>query len=54
MLMQATKLEDIESLLTLKHLKRLRVDNCKRVKNINAVKKMNIPILEIVGTTPDE
>jgi hypothetical protein len=54
MLMQATKLEDIDDLLALKHIKRLRVDNCKRVKNINAVKTMNIPKLEIVGTTPDE
>ncbi|HWI93533.1 MAG TPA: hypothetical protein VNT20_19770 [Flavisolibacter sp.] len=53
MLMQTTKLEDIEDLLTLKHLKRLRIDNCKRVKNIDAVKKMNIPKLEIRGTTPD-
>jgi Leucine-rich repeat (LRR) protein len=54
MLMQTTKLEDIEDLLTLKHLKRLRIDNCKRVRNISAVKKMNVPKLEIVGTTPDD
>ncbi|SHF69230.1 leucine-rich repeat domain-containing protein [Flavisolibacter ginsengisoli] len=54
MLMQTTKLEDIEDLLTLKHLKRLRIDNCKRVRNIRAVKRMNIPKLEIVGTTPDD
>lgn len=54
MLMQTTKLEDIEDLLTLKHLKRLRIDNCKRVRNISAVKRMNIPKLEIVGTTPDD
>ena len=54
MLMQVTKLEYIEDILTLKHLKRLRIDNCKRVKNINAVKTMNIPKLEIVGTTPDK
>lgn len=54
MLMQATKLEDIENILALKHLKRLRVDNCKRVRNISAVKKMSIPKLEIVGTTPDD
>lgn len=54
MLMQATKLEDIENILALKHLKRLRFDNCKRVRDISAVKKMNIPKLEIVGTTPDE
>lgn len=54
MLMQTTKLEDLEDLLTLKHLKRLRIDNCKRVRNISAVKRMNIPKLEIVGTTPDD
>ena len=54
MLMQTTKLEDIEDLLTMKHLKRLLVDNCKNVKNISAVKTMNIPKLEIVGTTPNE
>lgn len=54
MLMQATKLEDIENILALNHLKRLRIDNCKRVRNISLVKKMNIPNLEIVGTTPDE
>src|SRR5690242_294794 len=48
MLMQATKLEDIDDLLTLKHLTRLRVDNCKRVRNISVVKKMNIPKLQIV------
>ncbi|HYG40881.1 MAG TPA: hypothetical protein VD908_19790 [Cytophagales bacterium] len=54
MLMQVTKLEDIGAVITLKHLKRLRVDNCKRVKNISSVKAMNIPMLEIVGTTPTE
>jgi hypothetical protein len=54
MLMQTTKLGDIEDLLTMKNLKRLRVDNCKNVKNISTVKKMNIPKLEIVGTTPNE
>jgi len=53
MLMQATKLEDIDDILELKHLKRLRIDNCKRVKNIGSIKKMNIPKLEIVGTTRD-
>ena len=54
MLMQTTKLEDIEDLLSLKHLKRLRIDNCKRVRNISDVRKMNVPKLEIVGTTPDD
>jgi len=53
MLMQATKLEVIDDLLKLKNLKRLRIDNCKRVKNISSVKTMNIPKLEIVGTTPE-
>jgi hypothetical protein len=53
LLMQTTKLEDIEDLLTLKHLKRLRIDNCKLVRNIDAVKKIKVPKLEIVGTTPD-
>ncbi len=53
MLMQVTKLEDIDDLLKVKHLNRLRIDNCKRIKNISAVKKMNIPNLEIVGTTPE-
>jgi Leucine-rich repeat (LRR) protein len=52
MLMQVSKLEDIEDLLELKNLKRLRIDNCKRVKNINAIKMMGIPRLEIAGTTP--
>lgn len=52
LLMQVTKLEDIEDLLQLRHLKRLRIDNCKRVKNIDAIKRMGIPQLEIVGTTP--
>ena len=54
MLMQVTKLEDIDDLLKLKRLKRIRIDNCKRVKNISAVKRMNVPKLEIRGTTPDE
>ena len=54
MLMQATKLEDIDAILKLKHLKRLRIDNCKHVKNINAVKNMGIPKLEIAGTTPNK
>lgn len=51
-LMQATKLEDINDMLTLRNIKRLRIDNCKRVKNIDSVKMMGIPQLELVGTTP--
>jgi len=54
MLMQATKLEDIDEILELKNLKSLRVDNCKKVKNIGAIKKMKIPKLQIVGTTPND
>lgn len=54
MLMQIPKLEDIDDLLELKHLKRLQITNCKRIKNISAVKKMNIPKLILAGTTPDE
>lgn len=54
LLMQATKLEDIADILELEHLKYLRIDNCKRVRNINSIKKMKIPKLEIVGTTPND
>jgi Leucine-rich repeat (LRR) protein len=54
LLMQTTKLEDIEDLFKLRHLKYLRIDNCRKVKNISAVKKIGIPLLEIVGTTPKE
>jgi hypothetical protein len=54
MLMQNTKLEEITAILGLKHLKRIRIDNCKHVKNIDALRKMKIPKLEIVGTTPAE
>ena len=53
MLMQATKLENIDDILELKHLKYLRIDNCRRVKNIDGIKKMKIPKLEIRGTTPN-
>ncbi len=53
MLMQVTKLEDIEDILKLKHLKRLMIYNCKCVKNITSIKKMNIAQLEILGTTPN-
>ena len=53
LLMQTTKLEDIDEILELEHLKYLRIDNCKRIKNINAIEKMKIPKLEIVGTTPN-
>lgn len=52
LLMQMTKLEDIDEILKLRNLKRLRIDNCKRVKNIDAIKMMKIPRLEIAGTTP--
>lgn len=51
-LMQATNLEDVYDILTLKNIKRLRIDNCNRVKNINSVKMMGIPQLELAGTTP--
>ena len=53
LLMQTTKLENIDDILKLKHLKRLRIDNCKRIQNIESIKKMGIPQLEIVGTTPN-
>jgi hypothetical protein len=54
MLMQVTKLEDIEDILELKKLQYLRIDNCKRVKNIDAINRMNISDLEITGTTPNK
>ncbi len=53
LLMQATKLENIDDILELKHLKYLRIDNCRRVKNIDGIKKMKIAKLEIRGTTPN-
>jgi len=51
-LMQCTKLEDISAIKLLKNLKYLRIDNCRNVRHIEIVKKLNIPVLEIVGTTP--
>jgi hypothetical protein len=53
LLMQATKLENIDDILELKHLKYLRIDNCRRVNNIDSIKKMKIAKLEIRGTTPN-
>jgi len=52
MLMRLTKLEDIEEISNLANLQYVRIDNCKRVGNIDLVKKMRIPRLEIAGTTP--
>ena len=52
MLMQLTKLEDIQELRQLKKIEYLRIDNCRRITNINVVKEMFIPHIEIVGTTP--
>ncbi len=52
-LMQCTKLEDINEIQHLNRLKYLRIDNCRNVRNIEVVKNMNIPKLEIVGTTPN-
>ena len=51
-LAQATKLEDINDMLKLRSIKRLRIDNCKRIKNIDSVKMMGVPQLELAGTTP--
>ena len=52
LLKQVTKLEDISEVLALSKLKRLTIDNCKKVKNIEAIKEMKIQRLEIGGTTP--
>lgn len=50
-LMQCTKLEDISAIQLIRNLKYLRIDNCRNVRHIETVKKLNIPVLEIVGTT---
>lgn len=51
-LMQATKLEDISEISKLTNLKYLRIDNCKKVNNINIIHNLKITTVQITGTTP--
>jgi hypothetical protein len=52
LLMQLTKLEDINPIQQLTKLKYLRIDNCSKVQNIETIKRLGVPKLEIAGTTP--